>query len=161
MLESLSKWLESTAVSEQFAATAWIVPTVQSVHIVSVSIVFASMSMLSFRLLGVSGRARSIAATAAPVLSWLWPALGVLLLTGIVMIMAEPQRELLNELFLIKMALIAIAACVSGVFRGSLGHDPQAWDSADRRAVAKLIGVTLLVLWIAIIVCGRWIAYTQ
>jgi Ca2+/Na+ antiporter len=161
MIESFCKWLENTAVSEQFASVSWVVPTVQSVHIISVSIVFASMSMLSFRLLGVSGRTRSIAATAAPVLSWLWPALAVLLLTGIVMILAEPERELLNQVFLLKMLLIAIAACVSGVFRGSLSHDPQAWDRAGRRAIAKLTGIALLALWIAIIVCGRWIAYTQ
>ena len=161
MLEHFSKWLGSTSASAYFASTSWIVPTMQSIHIVCVAIVFASMSMLSFRLLGITGRGRSVSASATPVLWWLWPALIVLLLTGTVMVIAEPERELLNETFLIKMLLVAIAAVASALLRRSISRNPQEWDVSRGHGVARAVGGVFLTLWIAIIICGRWIAYTQ
>jgi hypothetical protein len=161
MIEHFCKWLESTPLSVYCAATSWIVPTVQSIHILGVCAAFASMSMLSLRLLGVWGRRRPVAAIALPVLSWLWPALGVLLLTGIVMVLAEPERELLNVTFRLKMALVAVAAVSGWALRGSLARRPQHWDFSVERAAVKPLALALFVLWAAIVVCGRWIAYTQ
>ena len=160
-MEHLSKWLEATRLSQYFSSTSWVVPTVQSIHILGVAVVFASMSMLSLRLLGLFSSRQSVSAAALPALSWLWPALLVLLLTGLVMVVAEPERELLNQTFLLKMALVAVAAVASGVLRRSMLRRRQAWDAPASRKAAKSIGVLFFVLWIAIIVCGRWIAYTQ
>lgn len=42
------------------------------------------MCMLSFRLLGIAAGTRPVTAVARPILSWLWPALLLLLLTGAV-----------------------------------------------------------------------------
>jgi hypothetical protein len=161
MIESLCKWLASMSVSTYFASTSWIVPTVQSIHIVCVGVVFASMCMLSFRLLGISAGTRPVTVMANPILSWLWPALLLLLLTGAVMITAEPERELLNTIFMLKMLLVATAALACGILRRSLKLRPQFWDGTQWRVAARSTGVFFLILWTSIIVCGRWIAYTQ
>jgi hypothetical protein len=158
MIEHFCKWLESTPLSVLCAATSWVVPTVQSIHILGVCVAFASMSMLSLRLLGVWGRRRPVTVIAVPVLSWLWPALAALLLTGMVMVLAEPERELLNGTFRLKMALVAAAAVTGWALSSSLARRPQRWDASP---AAKPLGIALFVLWAAIVVCGRWIAYTQ
>ena len=155
-----SKWLEATRLSEYLSSTSWIVPAVQAIHIVSVGVVFASMSLLSLRLLGVVHR-QQVSSAALSSLSWLWPALLVLLLTGAALVVAEPERELLNRTFLLKMALILSAAVTSGLLRRSMIQRRPFWDSPTLPLAAKPLGVLLLILWAAIIVCGRWIAYTQ
>jgi hypothetical protein len=161
MMEHLSKWLEATWLSEYLSSTSWIVPAVQSIHILGVALVFASMSMLSLRLLGFFSARQPVSAAALPALSWLWPAFLVLLLTGLVMVVAEPERELLSQTFLLKMALVAVAAVASSVLRRSMLRHRQSWDAPQGHAAAKVLGILFFVLWVAIIVCGRWIAYTQ
>ena len=161
MIEHFCKWLESTPLSVYCAATPWIVPTVQSIHILGVCVAFASMSMLSLRLVGVWARQRPVSAIAIPMLSRLWPVLAVLLLTGAVMVLAEPERELLNRMFLLKMTLVGIAAVTGWALRGSLVRRRQLWDNSSGRAAVRSLGIALFVLWGVIIVCGRWIAYTQ
>jgi hypothetical protein len=161
MIEHFCKWLESTPLSVYCAATPWIVPTVQSIHILGVCVAFASMSMLSMRLVGVWARQRPVSAIAVPMLSRLWPVLAVLLFTGAVMVLAEPERELLNRMFLLKMTLVGVAAVTGWALRGSLIHRRQRWDISPGRAAVRSLGIALFVLWGAIIVCGRWIAYTQ
>ena len=161
MIEELCKWLERTPASVFVASTTWIVPTVQSIHILSVGVVFASMSMLSFRLLNIWGRRQTVSTRLRPALSCLWPGLTVLLLTGVVMIVAEPERELLNRIFLLKMTLVAIAALIGLALRRSVSRRPQWWDASAASVVPKCAGLLLSALWVAIIVCGRWIAYTQ
>ena len=161
MIESFCHWLASTPASAYFSGAPWIVPTVQSIHIVCVAVVFASMCMLSFRLLGIAAGMRPVTAVARPILSWLWPALLLLLLTGAVMITAEPARELLNTIFMLKMLLVATAAVACWILRRSLSRSPQAWSDTPRRVTSKCAGVVFLCLWISIVVCGRWIAYTQ
>ncbi len=161
MMMYLSRWLQATWLCDYFSSTSWVVPTVQSIHILGVALVFASMSLLSLRLLGFSSSRQSVSVAALPTLAWLWPALVVLLLTGLVMVVSEPERELLNQTFLLKMVLVAVAAVASGLLRRSMLRHRQAWDAPEGRKAAKPVGVLFFLLWVAIIVCGRWIAYTQ
>ena len=60
----------------------WIIPTVQSVHIVAIGIVLASVFMIDLRILGVAGRDQSLVDTTARFGPWLSGALGVLLVTA-------------------------------------------------------------------------------
>ena len=133
MIEHFCKWLESTPLSVYCAATPWIVPTVQSIHILGVCVAFASMSMLSLRLVGVWARQRPVSAIAVPMLSRLWPVLAVLLFTGAVMVLAEPERELLNRMFLLKMTLVGIAAVTGWALRGSVERRRQLCALAPER----------------------------
>lgn len=87
-------------------------------------------------------------------------ALVVLLLTGIVMLVAEPGRTLTNTVFWIKMALVLSAFALTMAFRKPL-LDPQfRIDHAHWRAAVKPAAQASLAIWIAVVFCGRWIAYT-
>ena len=55
MLNSVCVWIDSTAMSQMIQNTPWIVPTVQTVHILSISALMASMLMINLSLAGVIG----------------------------------------------------------------------------------------------------------
>ena len=165
MLRSLHSFcteLSATALSQALQATEWIIPAVQTVHIVAVATVITSILLVDLRLLGVAGRHQPIAAVANRYLPTVWYVLPVLLLTGATLIIAEPSRSLQNPVFALKMGLLVLAAGVTLLCQLPLRKDSGYWEKTQpRRRIAVLIGLLSLPLWIAILFAGRWIAYVQ
>ncbi|WP_174279133.1 DUF6644 family protein [Sphingomonas bacterium] len=158
-LQAVSDWLATTSLSTAIAERAWTVPMLQSVHILAIAIVMASIGMLDLRLAGFIGRDQSMRGTTLRFYPWIWGALGVLLTTGLLQIMAEPARELLNWVFWTKMGLIVGAALFTAPVRRLL-EDRRFRDlSAGRRAAIRTCALVSLVMWVAVLTCGRWIAY--
>lgn len=73
-------------------------------------------------------------------------------LSGLVMFATQPQELLANRAFTLKMLLLMLAGCNAAWFhgRGSLAR-------LDGLARAQMLLSTLV--WLAIVACGRWIAY--
>src|SRR5438552_15017489 len=161
-LDSFCSWLAATSFSQLLQTVGWIVPAVQTVHILAVAAVVSSALMLDLRLLGIRGQEHSIAATARRFLPFIWWPLPVLLATGALLITAEPARSLENPVFILKMGLLLAAAGITLACQVPLHKDAAFWElSAARKRVAKLIAAASIPLWVAIICAGRWIAYVQ
>ena len=60
MFRPFADWLATTQLSQLFQNQLWVVPTSQSIHIISVCLVFSSAIMINLRLLGIGARGRSI-----------------------------------------------------------------------------------------------------
>ena len=159
VIKQFCEWLSATSLSQHIQDALWVIPTVQTVHIVSIAIVMTSMAMLDLRLVGVAGRRQSLADMAHRFLPWVWVALVVLLCSGTVLIIAEPGRELINQVFWLKMSLLAIALVLTGTFQLMLRRSKTFWDR--NRTAAVLLGSVSLLVWIGIIGAGRWIAYVE
>ncbi len=161
-LEPFCNWLAATSVSQTIQTVGWIIPTVQTVHILAVAAVVTSALMLDLRLLGVRGQDQSVASIANRFLPFIWWPLPLLLLTGAILIVAEPARSLENPVFLLKMALLIGAAGITLGCQIPLRQDPAFWElTPARKRTAKLIAVASIPLWTAIVCAGRWIAYVQ
>lgn len=161
-IASFCDWLANTPVSMVIQSVSWIIPMVQSVHIMAVTIVVGSVLMVDMKLLGVVGRGQPISAATRRYLPWIWVALVVLLLTGSILTMAEPRRELINNVFRLKMALIVLVCAVTGAFQLVVSRNASAWgDTPSNQWQARLLAIGTLAVWIVIIFCGRWIAYVE
>ena len=79
-------WLEQTSLSQVLQATSWIVPSVQTVHILALATLLASIFMINLRLLRVVARDQPLERVSARFLPVIWWALPVLLVTGAIMI---------------------------------------------------------------------------
>jgi hypothetical protein len=159
-LHSLAEWLAATAVSNTIQNVSWIIPTVQTVHIVCVAIVISATFLVSLRILGVFDRAQPIAALSSRFLPWIWYALVVLLVSGSILIVGEPSRSLTNPAFALKMVMLLVVAGLTAILQRPLAREAGFWDaSPPRRALARSIAVLSLTLWSCIVFAGRWIAY--
>ena len=158
-LTALSDALTATSLSNWLASRMWVVPTVQSVHILAIGIILASLAMLDLRLAGLIGREQSIRELTVRFYPWIWGALAVLVVTGFLQIMAEPARELLNWVFWTKMGLIVAAVLFTAPVRRLL-EDCRYRDLPPRKqAILRICGLVSLALWVLVVTCGRWIAY--
>jgi hypothetical protein len=156
----VSAWLAQTSLSHAIQATSWIIPLVQTIHILAIAAVAGSALMIDLRLIGVLAADQSPRAVSARFLPFLWWPLLVLLATGAIMIIAEPQRSLKNPAFQLKMTLLMAALIVTRLLQRLLRRNPAFGDpGAGQRLPAVAMAVLSMVLWSAIIFAGRWIAY--
>jgi hypothetical protein len=161
ILHRWADWIASTALSDWLQSQAWIVPTSQSIHILSVSVVFGCAVMISMRLLGFSASGRSISQLVDTVVPWMYRALGVLLFTGAVQTIAEPVRQFVTPAFWGKMLMIICVIILTVWFARAVRRNAARWDTAaSRPAGAKMFALVSLGLWVGIIFCGRFIGYT-
>ena len=159
LLPELSNWLSHTHASEVVSAVTWIIPTTQIIHIVCVTIVLVPMLMLDLRMMGVLGTRQSISAVADRFIPPVWIALVILFLTGVVLTIGEPGRELLSNAFRLKMILVAIVAVITLFVQRRIKGDATFWES--RPGLAKLVALVSMMLWLAILTAGRMIAYLE
>ena len=54
-LAAVSSWLELTPFRQRLQTIEWVVPAVQTVHILAIAAVMGSMLLFNLRLLGLSG----------------------------------------------------------------------------------------------------------
>jgi hypothetical protein len=141
-LDKFCTWLEETPLSQAIQGAGWVVPSVQTIHILAIAAVMASVLMLALRLAGIVWRDQPLPLVYRRFRPVIWWSLPVLLATGIVMIIGEPARSLANPVFQLKMALLVSAIVVTLLpFRN------------------RLIAIVSMALWVGIVFAGRWIAY--
>jgi len=161
-LDPFCTWLAATGLSQSLQTLEWIIPAVQTVHILAVAAVISSVLMINLRLIGWGAGEQTVAAVATRFAPFVWWPLPVLLATGALLIIAEPARSLENPVFALKMGLLLAAIGVMLVYQLPLRRDRAFWDiSAGRRRAGRIVAALSLPLWIAIIFAGRWIAYVQ
>jgi hypothetical protein len=159
-LHAFTDWLSNTSFSQLLQNVAWIIPAVQSVHIICIAIVMGSVALIDLRLLNVTGRSQSIASMTNRLLPWVWVALVILLITGSLLAIAEPVRSLENPAFQAKMLMILCVGALTLFFQKMVRGDVAFWElSPARRTTAKMTAIVSILLWVAIVFAGRWIAY--
>lgn len=165
MLTSLVDWLSGSYLNSVFSdtthtATWLIIPVSQSMHILAVAVVMMSVAMINLRLLGLAGTRQPAARLIGQTTPWIWPALALLLLTGVIQIIAEPRRELLSAVFWLKMSMLVIAVGIIAIYSSKLRQNAAYWDySRSHRNAVHILAVISLLLWVGIVAAGRLIAY--
>lgn len=158
---ALAQWLSETPLSLGIQKILWLIPLLQTIHILAIAMVISSVLMIALGVLRAAP-AQSIAETAHRFVPWVWTGLVLLAATGITLILGEPKRSLPNPAFQIKMLMLALAIATICVFQVSVRRKAAFWNNAGRRrALINMLAIGALVLWCAIAVAGRWIAYIK
>ena len=159
-MEGFAQWLAETSASAVVQKTLWLIPLMQTIHIICVALVFSSVVMIEFRLLGYT-RSQTIAETAHRYVPWIFIGVVVMAVTGSVLIVGEPTRSLPSFEFQMKMLFLAVALAFTVWLARSVSRDAEAWaDSSATRTVHSTLAVVALASWCAVVIWGRWIAYT-
>jgi hypothetical protein len=162
VLNEFCKWLAATPLSHVIQTTKWIIPAVQTVHILSVAMVFSFTILVDLRIWRLLERDVPLPEVVRRFLPAIWPILLILLITGSLLIIGEPRRSLVNSTFYLKMALLAVAILLTAGLQRLMSSSPNFWDQdLWRRMMGRLAATLSIVVWCGILFAGRWIAYTQ
>ena len=135
----------------------WLYPAVETLHIVGFVLLVGAVAMFDLRVLGF-GRQLPVRALARHLLPWSAGSMLLVLPTGLLLFVADPAALLANRVFLLKLALILLAGLNALAFHAGPYRGADAWEArAPGRAV--LHALLSLGLWIAVIACGRLLAY--
>jgi hypothetical protein len=165
IMEEIGNWLTQTPLHDFLSdtthtATWLIIPVSQTIHILAVSVIMICVAILNLTLLGIGGRRETFGKRVSDLTPWIWSALTVLLATGILQTLAEPNRELLSMAFRLKLLLVLAVVAITAVYQRSVREDLNYWwRSREREQLATGLGTLSLVLWLGIAAAGRLIAY--
>lgn len=155
-LHQFSAWLSATAFSQAIQIRAWAIPAIQTVHLLSLALLFTAALMLALRVSGRGLTSEPLPALAARFSRAIWLLLLLLLATGALLIVAEPGRTITNPVFYAKMTMLAVAVAVT-LWLSATAKRPAIGTSP----LQVVLAVFSMMLWTGIIFAGRFIAYVE
>lgn len=156
-----SLWVSETAMAQWLQATFIAIPGFQTIHILSIALLFGSVLMLNLKVLGYIGKDQTLAQSFARYQKTIWWGLAALICSGIILLISEPVRNMVNSVFWIKMGFLAIAIVTSLWFQRAVRNNMANWEASPQGHASMRVGAwALIVLWLLVMVGGRWIAYS-
>jgi hypothetical protein len=159
MIDSLTRWLESTWLSNAFLDNgAWSWPLSESLHFIGLCLLIGSIGLIDLRILGVGKGIRII--DLHRFVGFAVAGFAINVLSGAMFVIGQPDQYLLNKAFHFKLAFFAIAGLNVLAFYGSqfrrlrtLGPDESA------PAPARVMAAISLLCWIGVICAGRLLTF--
>jgi len=152
--------LENLPLAVALRESPWLYPAVEIVHIVGLVLLVGSAAMLDLRLLGLS-KSIPVTALSRHTLPWSAGALILIVPSGLLLFTANAGDLIGSGVFLTKMTLLMSAACNALWFRVGPYQSVAGWDTGVPAPLAARLSAGLsLLLWLAVISCGRMLAYT-
>lgn len=129
----------------------WAYPVLETVHIAGIALLLGNLVLFELRVFG-RGAALPVAPLARLALGTALAGFALAAASGLTMFASQAGELLANRAFTLKMLLLFVAGCNAAWFhaRGSLAR-------CDAVARAQMVASTLV--WLAVLACGRWIAY--
>ena len=149
--------LQNSAFTDWFlgSPSIWAYPTVLTLHAIGMAILVGACFVINLRVLQVSGliplhRLR-------PLYRFVWVGLAINLASGLVLFVTEAADRVVDPVFYIKMASIAIALVLVMVVKRRSIDPPGSAQVASGQA--RSLAAASLTLWTIAIVAGRLKAY--
>ena len=152
-------WLEASAVAGAVRRSVFLYPAIECVHLIGIGLLFGGIVALDLRLLGFSR-----ALTASKASRHLLPLAtsGFLLteLSGAFLFIADATELIGNRAFQLKVGLMALAGLNAAAFHFGSFRTIAGWDEGHASpAAARLSALLSILIWTAVIILGRAIAY--
>jgi hypothetical protein len=155
------KALEDTRFATGVRDSLYLFPMIESAHVMALSVVFGTITIVDLRLLGVASGERRFARLSGELLKITWGAFAITAVTGAMMFATNARVYVGNTSFRVKILLLALAGLNMLLFQATTGRGMMRWD--QNRVVpraGKVAAACSLVLWMAIIFAGRIIGFT-
>lgn len=152
-------WLETQPLAAHIGETWWF-PFLESIHVLAATFVVGSILMVDLRLLGLAARTHPVSRIVREVVPWTYGAAAVSVLTGTGLFVSRANHYLENPAFQIKLALLVLAGLNMAVFHLVTVRGIARWDTAHApTGASRFAGACSLLLWVGVMLAGRWIGH--
>ncbi|MBW4691009.1 MAG: hypothetical protein KME27_04495 [Lyngbya sp. HA4199-MV5] len=156
MLDAL--WLEQSALSHAIRQWVWFYPAIESLHLLGLALLVGSIALFDLRLLGFS-RQLWITDLAQHLLPWTYVGFAIAAVTGGCLFAVDATQLAANPAFRLKLLLIVVAGVNAALFYIKC-RSVRLWNRGVTAPLGvRAIAVISLLLWVAVVICGRLIAY--
>jgi hypothetical protein len=162
MFQQLIALLEGSALADTIRENDNLFPLIESIHVLAISLVVGSILAVDLRLLGLAWITRPVSRVTVGILPLTWCAFVLAVVSGALMWISNATKYLANGYFVAKMILIAIAGVNMLAFHFIGSRDQPRWDNDVGLPLrVRLAGGLSILLWMAVVTCGRWIGFTM
>jgi hypothetical protein len=156
-LQDLWTWIEELPISGEIGAS-WGFPFFESIHVVASTFVVGSILMVDLRLLGLAARRYSASRIITEVVPWTIGAFVLSAVAGAGMFITQANRYMDNRAF--QVMLLVLAIINMAVFHRRTARSIAQWDTAAvTTPAARFAGGCSLLVWISVMLAGRWIGH--
>jgi hypothetical protein len=155
IIHHIYAWPLSTAVRESEIAF----PVIQTFHVIGIALMAGTIAIVDLRLVGVLFRRLPAIDIARPLLPVTWLGFAVMVISGSLLFAAQSEKIYENFYLRIKLLLLIVAGLNVILFHATTYRAIAQWGPEATPASAKFAGLASLLLWSAVIVTGRFIAY--
>jgi hypothetical protein len=150
--------LEKTSWSVSIRQSTWLYPALEIVHILGIVMVVGAAFMFDLRLLGY-GRDLEVSGLSKHLLPWSQRGLILVIPSGILLFLTNAQSLGTDPVFWLKLILLVAAAVNVLIFHKFIFTKERGNRSGNLPFPAKISALVSITVWIAIIACGRLLAY--
>ena len=159
-LPALLEWLEGTPASVGIRESILFYPFVETSHVLTLCLFLGMTATWDLRLVGLALRQVPVSDVVNRLFPWAIAGFALMVVSGSLLFLSSPVRASQNIFFQIKMVAIALAGLNAFVFHRTVFRWVAEWDRSDSLPFrARMAGLLSLVLWSAVVVCGRMQAY--
>lgn len=159
-IQPLLQMLQDTSVAAFIRESGWVFPTLESIHVIGIAVVYGTIAVVDLRLLGVTAHRRSALRLIKDLLPFTWVAFLVCVITGLLMFSANGTTYIQNKAFLCKMGVLMLAGLNMAAFHLGAFRRIAEWDTTlPPPTQARFAGFSSIVLWGCVVFLGRWIAF--
>lgn len=160
-IDSVLTFVQETSAAQQISSNVWTFAIIETIHVVALGMVFGTISMIDLRLLGVASRGSVVSRLSAEMLPYTWAAFALAAASGTLLFISKAHTYFYNLNFRLKFLFMALAGLNMLIFHLGIYRRALEWDDRlPTPLAARLAGGLSIVLWLAVIVMGRWIGFT-
>ena len=136
--------------------STWWFPLLESIHVLAAVMVFGSVLFVDLRLLGIAAGRYAVSVLLKDMLPWTWSAFAIALPTGISLFIVRPSGYAYNKAFIIKLILLLCAGVNMLFFHFYMQRSINSWNKLSTPIAVKFSGGISLMLWLGVLLAGRW-----
>jgi hypothetical protein len=161
-LQDFIAYFEDSGLADNIRENDLLFPLIESVHVLAISLVVGSILVVDLRLLGLASVRRPAGRVINGILPLTWSAFAIAVASGSLLFISNATKYLANGYFVAKLFLILAAGLNMAVFHFISAKDLPKWENEPVPPLsARLAGGLSILLWIAVVSCGRWIGFTM
>lgn len=153
--------VENWPLSQSIAQGASAFPWIESVHVLAICLVVGTVMIVDLRLVGLASRNWRCSKLTSEALPLTWIAFVIAFISGTLLFMSHPNRYMAIGWFVSKMLIILAAFINMLVFHFTTEKTMGKWDQEIAVAPgARIAGILSILMWVLVVVCGRWIGFS-
>jgi hypothetical protein len=151
------EWLQHTYVAETIRHSAALIALLEIVHLIGLTLLIGTILMVDLSLLGLGIGRQPVSRIAGELNLFTAMGLGIMLVSGPLILCSEAVRCYKAPAFWVKMALLAIAV----VFHFTIHRRATLAEPPLPRPDARIVAGISLALWFGVALAGKGIAIFQ
>jgi hypothetical protein len=156
----MCQWLQDTNIGKSISESIWVFPIIESTHVLALSVSVGLLMVSDLRLMGYIMKKRPVTEVYEQIKPWMFAGFTIMVITGIFLFWCQAVKAYDSIFFRIKLVLLVVAAVNAIAFERGIYRNVDKWDNAlIPPREARIAGWASLILWAAIITCGRTMAY--